>query len=100
MPVMVPATSERNLTPSSTAPGSPPSMMAGVGLDGQIIAIGLLTVMPRALVMFWAPAVTMTVKEKVPDAVGVPEITPVPAVSVSPAGRAPLAIDQVYGGVP
>src|SRR5262245_22434366 len=36
---MVPATSERNLTPSSTALGSAPSPMAGTGLDGQIIAI-------------------------------------------------------------
>jgi hypothetical protein len=40
------------------------------------------------------------VKFETPVAVGVPEITPVPAVSASPAGSAPLAIDHVYGGVP
>src|SRR5262245_27418744 len=37
MPVMVPATSAWNLTPSSTAPGSPPSTMTGTGLVGQIV---------------------------------------------------------------
>jgi hypothetical protein len=42
----------------------------------------------------------MTVKLEVPAVDGVPEITPVPGVSVSPAGSVPLAIDQVYGGVP
>src|SRR5262249_48637522 len=35
--VRKPATSERNLTPSSPAPGSPPSTMVGVGLLGQIV---------------------------------------------------------------
>src|SRR5262249_5931635 len=100
MPVMLPATSERNLMPSSTAPGSPPSTIAGVGLDGQIMTAPAFTVMPRALVTFWAPAVTRTVKLEVPIAVGVPEIAPVPGVSVSPAGSVPLASDQVYGGVP
>src|SRR5262249_26489393 len=100
MPVMLPATSERNLMPSSTAPGSPPSTIAGVGLDGQIMTAPAFTVMPRALVTFWAPAVTCTVKLEVPVAVGVPEIAPVPGVSVSPAGSVPLASDQVYGGVP
>src|SRR5262245_66350412 len=100
MPVMVPATSERNLTPSSTAPGSPPSTIAGIGLDGQIMRLPWVTVMLSAFVTFWAPAVTRTVKFEVPVAVGVPEITPVLAASVSPAGSAPLAIDHAYGGVP
>src|SRR5262245_40691289 len=35
MPVTNPATSERNLTPSCTALGSPPSTIAGTGLVGQ-----------------------------------------------------------------
>ena len=34
-----------------------------------------------------------------PAAVGVPERAP-PALSVTPAGRLPLATDQVYVGVP
>ena len=45
-------------------------------------------------------SVTRTVKLKVPAAVGVPEITPVPALSDRPVGNEPLARDQVYGGVP
>ena len=34
-----------------------------------------------------------------PAAVGVPDRVP-PALRVTPAGRLPLATDQVYGGVP
>lgn len=40
-----------------------------------------------------------TVKLSVPACVGVPEMTPVPALRVSPGGR-PLGILQVYGGTP
>jgi hypothetical protein len=40
------------------------------------------------------------VKLLVPDPVGVPEIAPLLAVSMSPAGKDPEAIDQVYGVVP
>ena len=69
-------------------------------MDGQSVKAPVFTVMLRALVTFWAPAVTRTVKLEVPVAVGVPEMTPVLAASVSPAGSAPLAIDHVYGGVP
>ena len=61
---------------------------------------GAATTMLSALVALCAPAVTRAVMLNVPDAVGVPEITPVPAVRVMPAGSAPLAIDQLYGGVP
>ena len=35
-------------------------------------------------------SVTLTVKDEVPDAVGVPEITPEEAFSDSPAGSEPL----------
>jgi hypothetical protein len=38
---------------------------------------------------------TLTVKSAVPMAVGVPEITPVAALSVSPAGSAPALIAHV-----
>ena len=39
-------------------------------------------------------SVTFTVKLLVPVAVGVPEIKPVVEVSVKPAGRLPVVIDQ------
>jgi hypothetical protein len=45
-------------------------------------------------------SVTLTVKLDVPVVVGVPEITPVLGVSLSPAGRVPTEIDQVYGTLP
>ena len=47
-------------------------------------------------------SVTLTVKLDVPSAVGVPEITPVDADSVNPAGSFPELIDQlyVYGAAP
>jgi hypothetical protein len=40
-------------------------------------------------------SLTVTVKLKVPVAVGVPEMTPLPPASVNPAGRLPEVIDQV-----
>jgi hypothetical protein len=43
---------------------------------------------------------TWTVKLDVPVAVGVPEMTPVVAFKVRPAGSAPAMMLQVYGGVP
>src|SRR5262249_3149348 len=100
MPLMKPATSDWNFTPSTTATVSPPSTMAGVGLLGQMVVVEGLTVMLRALVTLCAPAVTWTVTLEVRVAVGVPEITPLTGVRVSPAGSVPLAIDHVYGGVP
>src|SRR5262245_59312722 len=98
---MNPATSERNLTPSSTEPGSPPSTTAGTGLVGQIVAVTALIVMLRFFVAVWAPAVTWTVKLDVPAAVGVPEIKPEfgAGVRLRPAGNDPLTTDHVYGGV-
>ena len=40
-------------------------------------------------------SVTCTVKLLVPTTVGVPEITPLPAASTSPAGNVPVAIVQL-----
>src|SRR5215475_10537836 len=100
MPMMEPATSERNFTPSSTALSGPASMMAGVGLLGQMEEVAGLIAMLRAFVAVCAPAVTLTVTLAVPVAVGVPEITPVLVASVSPLGSTPAEIDQLYGGVP
>jgi hypothetical protein len=45
-------------------------------------------------------SVMVAVKLKVPLVVGVPEITPVLDARLSPAGRLPALIDQVYGVVP
>lgn len=43
---------------------------------------------------------TVTPKEKLPLTEGVPEIIPVAGARLSPAGRAPDVMDQVYGAVP
>jgi hypothetical protein len=43
---------------------------------------------------------TPMVKLEVPAAVGVPEITPVLALSVKPAGRLPVLTLHVYGATP
>jgi hypothetical protein len=40
-------------------------------------------------------SLTVTVKFEVPFVVGVPEITPLEAASVSPAGKLPALIDHV-----
>lgn len=53
--------------------------------------------------MVWAglPAsVTVAVKLDIPLAAGVPEIRPVLAAKVRPAGRLPAVMDQVYGEAP
>ncbi len=47
-----------------------------------------------------ALSVTLTVKAKVPAAVGVPDSSPVDAPRVIPAGSAPALTDQVNGLVP
>jgi hypothetical protein len=43
---------------------------------------------------------TVAVKLEVPVAVGVPEMVPVVAARLSPAGRLPELIDHVYEGFP
>jgi hypothetical protein len=45
-------------------------------------------------------SVTVAVRLKVPLAVGVPETMPVAVPRLSPAGRAPEVIDQLYGVFP
>jgi hypothetical protein len=54
-------------------------------------------------VVVWAgepPSLRLTPKEKLPLPVGFPEMTPIDAARLSPAGRLPEEIDQVYGAVP
>src|SRR5262245_38766261 len=66
-----------------------------------MLSVWASTRMLSGVVAVCEPLRACTVKVHVPAApVGVPAITPGPAVSVSPGGRVPLAIDQVYGGVP
>ena len=103
---MVPATSDRNFTPSSTALSAPPSTSAGAALLGQMVTTvdgADVMVMLSDLVAVWMglPAsLTWAVKLTVPVAVGVPVMAPLVELSVRPAGRDPLVIDQVYGVVP
>ena len=54
-----------------------------------------LILIERGLVAVVIPSATWTVKLDVPAVVGIPEITPVAAVSDSPAGSEPVDIDQV-----
>src|SRR5262245_48443633 len=74
---MVPATSERNLTPSSTALGSAPSPMAGTGLDGQIVAIEGLPAPPTV-----SPVLPLTA----------PSVAEMVAVPVAAAVASPVAL--------
>ena len=74
---------------------------AVVTLTGVTAAV---TVMLRAFVAVCAvgvvESVTFTVKLLVPAAVGVPEIAPVDAFRVKPAGRAPVTMLHEYGVLP
>jgi len=64
-----------------------------------IVGTAVITML-RVFVLFPAAFVALTEKLNVPAAVGVPEITPVVAFKVRPAGSTPLDIDQVIGVVP
>ena len=50
--------------------------------------------------MWDAESANLTVKFEVPAAEGVPVTAPVEELRLSPAGSAPLEIDQVNGAVP
>ena len=54
----------------------------------------------RDFELFPAEFVALTVKLKVPIAVGVPVIAPVDTFILKPVGSLPLVIDQVIGVVP
>ena len=95
---MVPETSERNFTPSSTALSGPLSTVPGSAVARKIVLVALATVRLNAFVALCGgllESVTWAVKLKFPVAVGVPEIAPVPGASVNPGGKEPLAIDQL-----
>jgi hypothetical protein len=76
-----------------------------VGAKNPVFTIAPLIVMLKSLEAVAgvgvAESVTWTVNEKVPAAVGVPEMTPVEAFRVRPPGNVlPEAIDHVNGPVP
>jgi hypothetical protein len=98
---MLPLTSERNFTPSSTALSAPWSTSPGAAVLGQMVnpADKMMVMLKELNADCAAESVTATVKLKVPVAVGVPEMTPL-ADRLSPVGSVPEESDQVYGGDP
>jgi hypothetical protein len=67
-------------------------------VDDVIVSCVDAMVMVRGTDFVWTGlllSLTVAVKLKVPLAVGVPEITPLPPANASPAGRLPEVIDQV-----
>jgi hypothetical protein len=88
--------------PRVTVPADdvPPATVVGFRVTEE--SAGLIKTV-RLAVAVWAvgvaESVTVTVKLKVPKAVGVPERTPV-GLSVNPVGSAPEVIAHMYGAVP
>ena len=80
---MTPGGSVAGLTVMTGQAGAPAITMEYGRLPGQLLA-----------------SVAVIVKLKVPAAVGVPEMTPVVALSVKPFGSAPIETVKVYGPVP
>ena len=74
-------------------PGNAPVVMVGGG--ATVMDKGCVAVAPLRLAL----SVTTATKLKVPIALGVPLITPVPEFSVMPVGSEPV-MDHAYGGVP
>jgi hypothetical protein len=66
---------------------------------GAVTVFDATTMLKLAVAVFEFASVTFTVKLAVPAVVGVPEITPA-VLSVSPAGKLPDEIDQLYGEDP
>ena len=65
-----------------------------------LAVIGWVTTIVSCLVLLPAAFCARTVKVKVPARVGVPEMTPVFAFRLKPAGRLPAEMFQVMGVVP
>ena len=75
-------------------PTSPP------GKETVVITGGAAITIFRGFVILPVVFVALTVKLDVPIVVGVPVIAPDVSFKLKPAGRLPLAIDQVIGVVP
>lgn len=71
-----------------------------VTVTGTLLLIEILRFAVAVCAVGVSESVTCTVKLEVPVAVGVPVIAPVAAFSVSPPGRLPLVMAQVYGDTP
>jgi hypothetical protein len=79
-------------------PAVPPGRDAVVTVGGCAAAA---TVILKAFVpVLFAASFTCTVNDPVPAAVGVPEIMPVEATRLNPAGNVPTLTLQLYGVVP
>src|SRR5208282_6318380 len=99
MPVILPATSDWNFTPSSTALSGPLSAVPGtVVLGHRLTLVGAeeIVMLKALLATCWGlPAsLTRTVKAKVPALVGVPVIAPLAVLSAKPPGSDPLGMDH------
>ena len=70
------------------------------GREVVVIAGSAVMTMLRDFVTLPAEFVALIVKLNVPAAVGVPEITPVPAFKTKPVGSVRADISQVIGVVP
>src|SRR5664279_6094010 len=106
MPVTLPATSDLNFTPSSTALSGLLSAVPGTAEPGQVVTVvgaeEMEMMLKALLAICWGLPVSLTraVKVNVPALVGAPVIAPLTVLSDTPPGRDPLAIDQAYGVVP
>src|SRR5262252_7593695 len=100
MPLIAPARSDLNLTPSSTELSAPASATPGVAFAKMVASWADTWMVNGAVAVAEAASVTFTVKLEEPTVVGVPVIAPVEAVRARPGGNAPATMDQEYGGVP
>jgi hypothetical protein len=91
----VAARTEVYAVPTVPEGGAPMIEMAPVATVPITILFDAETVSGTSL-----ESVTEKVTGKVPSAVGVPEMTPVEALNVKPAGRVPAVMLSVRGGVP
>jgi hypothetical protein len=73
---------------------------AAVKGEAVVIETEAITVRPSCVEALPNELVALTVNVKVPEAVGVPPMTPVAAFNVNPVGKVPPVTDHVMGEVP
>ena len=79
---------------------TPEGKVDEVIVSGGVAAVTVKEMLAVAVCCTALESVTMTEIRKLPLAVGVPEMMPVLALRLSPAGRLPEVIDQTKGAVP
>ena len=79
-------------------PAVPPGSDTVVTVGGW--AAAATAILNAFVPLLFAASVTCTVNDTVPAVVGVPEITPVDAAKLKPAGSDPALTLQLYGAVP